>query len=317
MGNKYIHYYLGQQQGRGMPVFRGRSWQRIRTREYGQTGYGLGALFSGLARAAIPMLKTGLKTGVKSLGRAAVPMLKRSAKSAARAAVPVIKRNAKAMIKSGAKSLARTALSSGSDMLSDVLGGRSVKESARARGREGINTAKMRARQRAQRYAQTRRGRSRTTKRRGKKRKASASATGDYKKNLSTLKPFPFSFIGITVNGEEVPFKPLQLSYTDATIRYIEAYLTMFSGTGKLFYDTGNGISRDDFKDGYALYAADLTPDMCGSSDHFNVVQRGNLALILKFTTAPTAAVSLVCYAEFENTIHIDSERNVIYNYGG
>ena len=91
----------------------------------------------------------------------------------------------------------------------------------------------------------------------------------------------------------------------------------MFSGTGKLFYDTGNGISRDDFKDGYALYAADLTPDMCGSSDHFNVVQRGNLALILKFTTAPTAAVSLVCYAEFENTIRIDSERNVIYNYGG
>ena len=192
MGNKYIHYYLGQQQGRGMPVFRGRSWQRIRTREYGQTGYGLGALFSGLARAAIPMLKTRLKTGVKALGRAAVPMLKRSAKSAARAAVPVIKRNAKAMIKSGAKSLARTALSSGSDMLSDVLGGRSVKESARARGREGINTAKMRARQRAQRYAQTGRGRSRTTKRRGKKRKASASATGDYKKNLSTLKPFPF-----------------------------------------------------------------------------------------------------------------------------
>ena len=56
---------------------------------------------------------------------------------------------------------------------------------------------------------------------------------------------------------------------------------------------------------------------MCGSSDHFNVVQRGNLALNLKFTTAPAAAVSLVCYAEFENTIHIDSERNVIYDYGG
>ena len=56
--------------------------------------------------------------------------------------------------------------------------------------------------------------------------------------------------LGITVNGE-VPFKPLQLSYTDATIRYIEAYLSMFSGTGKLFYDTGNGISCDDLKNGY------------------------------------------------------------------
>ena len=111
MFNPYIQYYLEQQQGRGMPVFRGSSWQR----GYGQTGYGLGALFSGLARAAMPMLKVGLKTGVKARGRALVPMLKRSAKSAAWAAVPVIKRNAKAMIKRGAKSLAKTALSSGSD----------------------------------------------------------------------------------------------------------------------------------------------------------------------------------------------------------
>ena len=145
----------------------------------------------------------------------------------------------------------------------------------------------------------------------------SAAFNGDYEKNPFNFKTLTASFIGITVNGEDVSFKPLQLSYTDATIRYIEAYLSMFSGTGKLFYDTGNGISRDDFKSGYALYAADLTPDMCGSSDHFNVVQRGNLALNLKFTTAPAAAVSLVCYVEFENTIDIDSERNVIYDYGG
>ena len=147
----------------------------------------------------------------------------------------------------------------------------------------------------------------------------SAAFNGDYEKNPFNFKTLTALFIGITVNGEEVPFKPLQLSYTDATIRYIEAYLSMFSGTGKLFYDTGNKISRDisRIKNGYALYAADLTPDMCGSSDHFNVVQPGILALNLKFTTAPAAAVSLVRYAEFENTIHIDSERNVIYDYGG
>ena len=123
------------------------------------------------------MLKAGLKTGVKALRRSAVPMLKRSAKSAVRAAVPVIKRKAKTMIKSGATSLARTALSSGSNILSDILGGRNVKESARARDREGVNTAKMRAMQRAQRYSQTGRGRSRERKRRGKKRKASPSGT--------------------------------------------------------------------------------------------------------------------------------------------
>ena len=145
LGNPYIHYYLGQQDARGMPVFRGSSWQR----GYGQTGYGLGGLF-------------------RSLGKIAKPM-----------------------IKSGAKALGNIALTSGVNLLGDVLGGKSVKQAARTRALEGANTAKMQAIQRAQRYAQTGRGRGRSrssrrstrkrkasrTKRRAKKRKASASAT--------------------------------------------------------------------------------------------------------------------------------------------
>ena len=144
----------------------------------------------------------------------------------------------------------------------------------------------------------------------------SAAFNGEYKKNPYNFKTYTTSFLGITAN-REVPFKPLQLSYIVTNPRYIDAYLAMFSGTGKLFYDTGNDISRDDSANGYALYVADLTPDMCGSSDHFNAVQRGNLAVDVRFSTAPTATVSLVCYGEFENTIHIDSERNVIYDYSG
>ena len=44
----------------------------------------------------------------------------------------------------------------------------------------------------------------------------SAAFNGDYTKNPFNFKTLTASFIGITVNGE-VPFKPLQLSYTDAT----------------------------------------------------------------------------------------------------
>ena len=81
MGNPYIHYYLGQQDGRGMPVFKGSSWQR----GYGKVGYGLGGLF-------------------RSLGKIAKPM-----------------------IKSGAKALGNIALTSGVNLLGDVLAGKSVK----------------------------------------------------------------------------------------------------------------------------------------------------------------------------------------------
>ena len=57
------------------------------------------------------------------------------------------------------------------------------------------------------------------------------------------------------------------------------------------------------------------TTDMCGSSQHFNLVQKGNLSVEIHFSITPVEAVSLVCYGVFENLIQIDSERNVIYDY--
>jgi hypothetical protein len=55
--NPYVSYYLAQQQGHGMPVFRGSLWQM----GHGQMGYGLGNLFRSIAKVAMPMLKRGGK----------------------------------------------------------------------------------------------------------------------------------------------------------------------------------------------------------------------------------------------------------------
>ena len=60
----YVRYYLDQQQGNGMPVFMGTPWMR----GYGQVGFGLGGLFKSLARAVMPMVKSG----VKALGKSAL-----------------------------------------------------------------------------------------------------------------------------------------------------------------------------------------------------------------------------------------------------
>ena len=56
MSNPYVRYYLDQQ-GRGMTVFRGSPWQI----GHGQMGYGLGGLFRSVARAVMPMVKSGAK----------------------------------------------------------------------------------------------------------------------------------------------------------------------------------------------------------------------------------------------------------------
>ena len=95
----------------------------------------------------------------------------------------------------------------------------------------------------------------------------SEAYNGAYKKNPYNFKNFGVTSIGISINGEEIPFRPLRLSYTLS--RFIKAYNTLFSGTRKMYFNTGNDISRPEYPNGYTIYAFDLTPDMCGSSPHF------------------------------------------------
>ena len=153
------------------------------------------------------------------------------------------------------------------------------------------------------------------------------AASGVYTKNPYNFAHFGVTSLSLTANGEEIPFKQLTLTYPkdpdgkidtttgeDAELDFDEAYNTLFSGTGKIYSNAGLDIDRDDYPGGYALYAFDLTPDMCKSSLYFNTVQRGSLSLALTFSKATDHALAMVCYGDFENVIRIDSERNAIYD---
>ena len=150
------------------------------------------------------------------------------------------------------------------------------------------------------------------------------ASNGNWKKNPYNFAHFGVTAVTLTVNGEEIPFKQLTLKYpkhangkpdpaTDNEVDFIQAYNTLFSGTGKIYASTGLDMTREEYAGGYALYAFDLTPDMCNTSDYFNAVQRGSLsvAITLKKHTVP---IAMVCYGDFENVIRIDSERNIIYD---
>ena len=150
------------------------------------------------------------------------------------------------------------------------------------------------------------------------------AATGIYDKNPYNFQHFGVANLNLTANGQEIPFKQLTLKYPDdkmgkidpakdTELDFDEAYNTLFSGTGKIYSNAGLDITREDYPGGYALYAFDLTPDICKSSDYFNTVQRGSLTLALTLKKADHA-IGMVCYGDFENVIRIDSERNAIYD---
>ncbi|XP_018313141.1 uncharacterized protein F54H12.2-like [Mycetomoellerius zeteki] len=94
---------------------------------------------------------------------------------------------------------------------------------------------------------------------------------------------------------------------------YVEAYHTLFSGTGIHFLNEGNSITRDDYGNGYTLFAFDLTPDLSANcAGHWNLVKHGSLRLEVRFEKALSVTINCIVYAEFDNVLEIDSSRQVI-----
>lgn len=61
------------------------------------------------------------------------------------------------------------------------------------------------------------------------------------------------NFFSLYVDGTQIPSRPLQLNFASEEPLYIDAYRTLFSGTGIHFLNEGNSISRDDYSRGYTL----------------------------------------------------------------
>ena len=78
------------------------------------------------------------------------------------------------------------------------------------------------------------------------------SYNGNYKKNPFNFQHYSLTQVGISVNGKEVPFKPLKVNSDDKLI--VTAYNTLFSGTGKLHRNSGSIVKREDYYlEGYTI----------------------------------------------------------------
>ena len=133
-------------------------------------------------------------------------------------------------------------------------------------------------------------------------------------RNPFNFQHFNLSEISLYLDGhQQHAVRPIQPDYEHG--QYIRGYHSLFAGTGKICKDEGLYISREDYGNGYALYAFDLTADL-GEDDHFSLLRQGSVRLALKFAQALPQTVTVVAYAEFENVIEIDRDRNVVFDFG-
>lgn len=140
-----------------------------------------------------------------------------------------------------------------------------------------------------------------------------AAFNGSKAKNPFNFKHFNANEISVHIDGQQQQaIKPLRPDFVNG--HYISAYLSLFSGTNKIHRDEGNYVARNDYPNGYALYAFDLSPDLA-EEDHFNLSREGSVRLVMRFGEALPAAVSVIAYAEFENLIEVDRNRNVLFDF--
>jgi len=136
---------------------------------------------------------------------------------------------------------------------------------------------------------------------------------GSTTRNPFNFQNFRLKEISLYSDGQQQHgIKPLTIDFEHSL--YVRGFNTLFSGTGKVFRDEGNALDRKNFSGGYALYAFDLMSDL-GEDDHFSLAKQGSVRLVLKFAQALVDPVTVIAYAEFQNVIEIDRNRNVIYDF--
>ena len=135
---------------------------------------------------------------------------------------------------------------------------------------------------------------------------------GSFAKNPYNFKTYNITDISLKSDGQEQSGEPIKLDFTAGKI--MEGYWSLLQTARKVLQDADIDISREDYVNGYTLFGWDLTPDL-GEDDHFNLIKRGSLRLPLKFGEVLPQTVNVIVYAEFQNILEIDFNRNVFYDF--
>jgi len=142
----------------------------------------------------------------------------------------------------------------------------------------------------------------------------STAFNGDVTKSPYNFKNFGLNMVSFSIDGQIINGKPLTPDFTNG--HYMESFCNSYINTGNFLIDDGHCVARDDYgKDGYPLWAIDLTPDFSASEAAWSLQAEGSCRLEIGFSAILPVVTTCVMYCEFRNVMQATKEREYSLEY--
>ena len=136
---------------------------------------------------------------------------------------------------------------------------------------------------------------------------------GTIKKNPFHFRHFDLNKIALYREGESIPGRPFTPDFTK------KHYSRLYKNTMATFQyyntDDTNGLTYDEFANGYSIYSYDLTATNDISAEYRQPTNTSNLRLELYFDKDLPETINVLLYAVFDAHIEITKLRDVIASY--
>ena len=138
----------------------------------------------------------------------------------------------------------------------------------------------------------------------------SDALNGEYTLNPFNFQHFYCSFLSLRKNGVQIPSRAYQPNFEKKLVRREVRALYDNIGVNTPGDDIGCGINVDDFVAGSALFAFNLTNDLCNGY-HYHDPISGTIDCEILFSRPLQHSISLVCYMAFDSVISLSKDRSV------
>ncbi|MEL7308555.1 MAG: hypothetical protein AAGK05_12265 [Pseudomonadota bacterium] len=136
---------------------------------------------------------------------------------------------------------------------------------------------------------------------------------GAIKKNPFHFKHNDLSEIALRVNGVSHPGPPYRPDFSSS--QFLRSYVDFMDVFRFFNTDDTNGLTMEEFKSGYTIYAFDLTADSDISAPYRQANVPHNIRLDLEFKATLSETINVLIYAVFDSSIEISKYRDVILHY--